>query len=339
MKIVAVMSMRNEVDIIETWVRYYAGKVDHIIITDNLSIDGSGDLVNKLINEGLPVSMEVDNRLGHLQTERVHKMMNRAFIEFQADWILLLDADEFLVPLPGKTFYDILEGLKDNRPLKLAWKTYIPTENDVDDLNVLKRVTYRLENEVNQYYKVMVPAKIGENPKTEIMMGNHSIRKGGKDIKAQDAPSGMFLAHFPVRSMRQVMTKIMVGWLTTLIRPEYAQGDCYHWKLMFDSFIKNEGEAYDNLQNMAVNYLGVTENGESPRLVNCPVDEMLLKYSINYFSDAQCRPFSMFARTAEDIATDYGRMAAEMVAVKSDYEKKDRNVLAFFKKFKNKKEV
>lgn len=309
MKIVAVMSMRNEVDIVESWIRYYTRMVDHVIITDNLSIDGSGDLVKKLIAEGLPVSLEVDNRLGHLQSERMQKMVSRAIIEFEADWVLLLDADEFLIPPTGKTLYDVFDKLKDDRPLNVAWKTYVPSDSDPDEPNVLKRVSHRLESEVRQFYKMMIPAKIGKNTNVVIRMGNHDILIGSKKIKAQDAPPGMFLAHFPVRSKGQISTKIMVGWLSTLVRPEYTEGENYHWKLLFDDFIENGGAASVDLQNMAINYLGAIDAGqEVPEVIDRPIDKGLSDFNIRYSSEATCRPLKMFAKTAEDIALNHGRL-------------------------------
>lgn len=311
MKLVAVVSMRNEVDIIESWARYYARMVDHIIITDNKSIDGSGELVQKLIDEGLPISLETDNRLGHFQAERMQKMMHQALSEFQADWVLLLDSDEFIIPSAGKSLYDIFSEVKNDQPLNLPWKTYIPTESDPEELNVLKRIAHRLEKEVDQYYKVMIPARIGEDPNTIIMRGNHCVRMGQKMMNAQVAPSGTFLAHFPIRSMGQITTKIMVGWLTTVIKPDYVKKEGFHWKLLYDSFVESNGKPFDELENMAINYLGVAAHGHKPRVINSPIDKALSDFSIRYFSEVQYQPFTIFAKTAEDIAYDLGRLAAQ----------------------------
>ena len=329
MKIVAVMSMRNEADIIETWVRYYVKVVDHIIITDNLSVDGSGDILRKLIAEGLPISVEVDNRPTHLQGERMQKMMRHAFFEFEADWVLLLDADEFLIPPAGRTLRDIFSELKKDRLLKVAWTTYIPTESDPDEPNVLKRVSHRLEIEVKRSHKVMVPAKIGKKTKAVIRMGNHGMRMGRQKVKSQKAPSGMSLAHFPVRSKEQLSTNILVGWIASLARPDYTEGQTYHKKILFDDFFKNEGEAFGDLKETAINYFGSEqEEHESPRILYGPIEDSLSDFTIKYSSDSTCAPLKVFARTAEDIALHCGQLNAQVVAIKSSPKAAFKNFLA-----------
>ena len=267
------MLMRNEADIIESWVRYYAKEVDHIIITNNLSVDGSGDLMHKLIAEGLPITLEEDNRHGFLQNERMQKMMRRAFSEFKADWVLLLDADEILIPPAGKTLRETFTALKDDRLLKVPLFTYVPMECDSDEPNVLKRITHRLDNEVTQCNKVMVPATIGRKQKAVIKMGNHNMAMRGRLIKKQDAPLGMYLAHFPVRSKEQLATKALVGWLSLLARPNYNHGDCYHWKNLFDQFFDDKEGAFNDLQDVAINYVRESENkNESPNVISDPIE-------------------------------------------------------------------
>jgi len=329
MKIVAVMMMRNEADVIESWVRYYIGAVDHIIITDHLSVDGSGDLVRKLIAEGLPISLEIENRPGYLQEERMKKMMLRAFFEFEADWVLLLDADEFLIPPAGRPLRYVFNELRNDRPLKVAWTTYIPTESDPDEPNVLKRVTHRLDHEVKQVFKVMIPAKIGREPEAVIEMGSHNMRLGKRKVKLQDAPSGMSLAHFPVRSKEQIASKVMVGWLATLTRPEYCEGQCYHWKLLFDNFLNNERGFSGDLGEIAFHYLGGTkeEKGFS-KVVNGPIEGMLTDFAIRYPSDSTCNPLKLFAQTAEEIALKYGQLNARVALMESSPKTSRRNLLA-----------
>ncbi len=329
MKIVAVMSMRNEADIVETWVRYYVEAVDHIIITDNMSVDGSGDILQELIAEGLPISVEVDNRPAHFQEERMQKMMRRAFLEFEADWVLLLDADEFLIPPAGRTLRDIFGKLKKNRLLKVAWTTYIPTESDPDEPNILKRVSHRLENEVKRSHKVMVPAKIGKKAKAVIKMGNHGMRIGRRRVDTQRAPSGMSLAHFPVRSKEQLATKILVGRIASLARSNYTEGEGYHQKILFDRFFENKGEAFSDLKEMAVNYFGSgKEEHESPRIINGPIEDSLSDFTIKYSSDSICTPLRVFASTAEDIASNCGKLTAQVTTIRSSPKAAFKNFLA-----------
>lgn len=334
MKIIAVMSMRNESDIVESWVRYYVHAVDHVIITNNSSVDGSGELLRKLLAEGLPLTVDVDNRSGFFQEQRMRKMMRRAFFEFQADWVLLLDADEFVVPPRGRTIREVFNELKNDCPIKLAWTTYVPTDTDPDEPNILRRITHRLEYEVKNFYKVMVPAEIGKKRQAVIMMGNHDIRINGKSVTTQDTPSGMYLAHFPVRSKEQLATKILVGWLATLARPNHIKGENYHWKLLFDKIFNGGGEIPDSLENMAINYLGGTEKKSgSSKLIDGAIEETLFNFSIRYDKDSTSDPLKVFARTAEEIASNCGQLSAQLAALQSSPKAAIINALSVFSGF------
>ncbi len=342
MKIVAVMTMRNEADIIESWIRYYYRVADHILITDNLSMDGSDDLVLKLADEGLPISLIRDNRPGHLQQERMEIMMNHAFYDLEADWVLLLDADEFLIPPMGETLRDIFIELNQNQTLKVPWVTYVPTINDPGEPNVLKRVSHRLQKEVKQIYKVMVPVKIGKNKNVLITMGNHDIRIGKKRVKCQEPPSGMVLAHFPVRSRVQISTKILVGWLSTLSSSRHTGGKSYHWKNLFDRIIENKEEAFLDLERAAVNYLGEPiKSDEGQHVVRDPIEDSLSDFTIKYVPASTSDPFKVFAATAEQIATNYGNLSRQVELIRSGSKMGWRNFFTrvgnfFFSKNSNK---
>ena len=55
MKIVSITMVKNEMDIIESFIRYNINIVDEMIILDNGSTDYTLDIINNLIEEGLNI--------------------------------------------------------------------------------------------------------------------------------------------------------------------------------------------------------------------------------------------------------------------------------------------
>ena len=101
--------VRNEADIIETFVRYYLQIIDFMIIIDHLSIDETSVILNKLKAEGAPIEIVKEVRQEFSQSEVTTRQMQWAAQELGADWILLLDADEFLVSDEGPNVRPFLE--------------------------------------------------------------------------------------------------------------------------------------------------------------------------------------------------------------------------------------
>src|ERR1700709_2012931 len=96
MRLVAVSIVKNEADIIEAFVRHTHAWVDHHLIFDHDSTDGTRQILGVLKSEGLPISLFTDDALGNLQQFRSNYLTRIAVEDHGADWVLPLDADEIL---------------------------------------------------------------------------------------------------------------------------------------------------------------------------------------------------------------------------------------------------
>ena len=56
-KLGLITKVKNEADIIEYFLRYHAQFFDSILVIDNGSIDGTYEIINSLIDEGLPIML------------------------------------------------------------------------------------------------------------------------------------------------------------------------------------------------------------------------------------------------------------------------------------------
>jgi glycosyltransferase involved in cell wall biosynthesis len=96
-KIVMTLMVRDEADVIAAMIEHHLAQgVDLIIATDNGSIDGTREILERYAGTG---RVEVHDYLtkDKNQTGVVSAMASRAAVEHHADWVINADADEFFV--------------------------------------------------------------------------------------------------------------------------------------------------------------------------------------------------------------------------------------------------
>lgn len=110
-RIIATMMVRDEIDIVAAMVEHHLDQgIDLLVVTDNASVDGTTEVLEQYAATG---RVELHHDPLHLkqQSKVVTAMARRARTEHQADWVLNLDADEFLIPLdPSMRVRDCLAG-------------------------------------------------------------------------------------------------------------------------------------------------------------------------------------------------------------------------------------
>ena len=111
MRIVGTLMVRDEVDIVAAMVEHHlAQDIDMLIVTDNASADGTTEVLEAYVETGR-VELHHDPVHRKQQGTVVTGMARRARTHHRADWVLNLDADEFMVPVDRSlTLRDALEG-------------------------------------------------------------------------------------------------------------------------------------------------------------------------------------------------------------------------------------
>src|SRR6185312_14137688 len=91
-----VAMVRDEADIVESFVRHNLTVLDGLSIVDHGSSDGTGEILAALAAEGLPVRTTVDTSSDFRQSAVVTRLAREVLAACNPDYLFLLDADEFL---------------------------------------------------------------------------------------------------------------------------------------------------------------------------------------------------------------------------------------------------
>lgn len=271
MKIVAVACVRDEIDIIEAFVRHTLAWVDHLAVLDNGSTDGTSAILEALRAEGLPLDVVSDPTPGKYLSLRLTRLMHEIAIgRHQADWVLPLDADEFVCIPDGGPL--VRPGKHLDRPLQLAWRTYVPAEeDDPAECNPVVRLRYRLAEEGWPFTKVMVPHVLASREDAVITQGSHSVALTGKECPGERVQHAC-LAHFPIRSAGQFLAKTIIGHLQNEIMVSRPPGWAFHHRDNFEALKNNPAAFLKNVTQPAQRYSVPPGQPFEPRLVLDPLD-------------------------------------------------------------------
>ncbi len=300
---VAIATVKNEADIIEAFVRHTLAIVDHMVVLDNKSNDCTLDILHKLASEGLPLDIVEDSSLGKRQAERMTWLMReRALDRHGANWVLPLDADEFVVVTGPRL---IPEGTGSDRPLAIAWRSYVPDDaNPHSSDNPVARITRRLRRENWKWTKVMVPAELARLPDAHLTQGNHELQIGSQVCDANQINSA-YLAHFPIRSPEQFLTKTAINSLQYLVMPERRSDWGWHYRQFFKQLRTNPGELATKFRQAALNYAVPEHIEPQSETVQDPIPYLgtPLRYSAK--SQQPWNALRVLTCYAEDLARRY----------------------------------
>ena len=214
MRVISICCARNEEDIIEAFVRHTLAYCDDLILLENGSDDATPEILRRLKDEGLAVYIITDATIGKVQVDQVNRLVRMAAHDFSADWIISLDADEFLTGPEAATFLPEPDS-EDAVCQKIPMRSYYCTKEDpADVLNPVERITKRLIYEPALaaesklcVYKTTIPGRLARLAGSYIAQGNHVFYMNGIEAPHRVA-AGVWLAHFSLRSPGQYALKL-----------------------------------------------------------------------------------------------------------------------------------
>ena len=95
------------------------------------------------------------------QTIKTNKLLSQAVNEFNADIIVPLDADEFIIASENQNPRKYLEMIEFPEYLSVKWKTYVPTFDNENEKFIPSKITFARED-LGEYRKVILPKELFE---------------------------------------------------------------------------------------------------------------------------------------------------------------------------------
>ena len=74
MKIIAITMVKNEMDVIESFVRHTLTFADELIVCEHRSSDATREILESLRAEGLPMEIETEYRAAHVQEDVMSRL-------------------------------------------------------------------------------------------------------------------------------------------------------------------------------------------------------------------------------------------------------------------------
>lgn len=242
--IAAIGIVKNEMDIIESFVRHTLSFADELLLIDHQSTDKTAEILRALQQEGLPLTVHTSNRVEYAQGDMTTDLLYEAINKHGADLVIPLDADEFLVGTkPGKSIREYLEDLDKELVYKLPWRRYSPYQPDVrrEEFLLARPALGDIYRDAGN--KCIVGAKAVLDNKLQVIQGNHylySVQEGkmvGRDML--DCQT-LEIAHFYWRSSEQFQTKIAVAWPILVSKYSLASIGGGGYRLFHQRLIKGE---------------------------------------------------------------------------------------------------
>ncbi len=205
MNIVAVCMARDEADVIRSTVAHMLDEADAVIVADNLSTDGTREILDELAASSAGRLVVVDDpEPAYRQSEKMTALALRARLDLGADWIVPFDADEWWYSPFGR----IADVLADVAPQWLITPAplfdHVATAEDNPlELDPIRRLCFRRRDR-NPLPKVAARWRAD----LVIDQGNHGATYSGRGTVFDEL---LVVRHFPYRSVDQLVRKVRNG--------------------------------------------------------------------------------------------------------------------------------
>lgn len=253
-RVVAVSMCKDESDVAEGMLRHLADEVDHIIVADNGSIDGTRDILGRLAIE-LPLTVLDDYDPAYYQSRKVSALAELAATDHGAEWILPVDFDELWVAHTDRIRLALHALDKRIRVVPAELLNHFQTAIDVDDPDPFRSMVWRQDK----------PAPLPKvafrwEPGAVVHQGNHGVTLPSARQWAPDARGVLQVRHFPYRSPGQFISKARNG-AAAYAATDMPATEGAHWRAYGDLLDRFGPEGLVNVYREHFYYLSPTDSG------------------------------------------------------------------------------
>lgn len=286
MKLWSFTTVKDEEDIIESFVRYNMNIFDGMVISDNGSNDKTLEILNKLKKEGYNIDILVDESQYFDQVIKRNDLLQYTIKKYHPDFVFPIDADEFVCSTKKSNPRKVIEKLSQHVLYRYRMKNYVVNgKEDENDLFIPTKLKLLRDNEEdkNHSYKCFIPKDIYEQ-NIFLEMGSHKATFIDNDREMpMEYLDDLYIAHYPVRSKFQLINKIVTGRLNNCSLHSREEGFGFHQYEILDEIIKEGTISDDTLYQMSRDY-SILDKSTKYTITESPInlkfcEKLTLKYT------------------------------------------------------------
>lgn len=233
---------KDEADIARSNIEHLlAESVDHLIVADNLSTDGTTEILRSYESQGV-LTYVLDEEVAYYQHTKMDRLAHMAGA-MGATWVLPIDADEIWIGQQGTIAESLATAVEDVQWVEGFY--HIPHSDDPNDTDPVKRMIHRRAGRDCPQSKVC----FRYHRAAQLHMGNHNVDYPGSSTSHDDPRRGRGLVafrEFQYRSFEHFVRKVRNG------KKAYDASDLpescgIHWRqlgAMTDEELEAEWDAY-----------------------------------------------------------------------------------------------
>ena len=223
-RLVMTLLVRNEADVIEGNLRFHLDHgVDFIIATDNASTDGTTEILEEYVRQGVVHLRHESSRVFH-QKAWVNNMGRLACSAFAADLVFHADADELWQPESGCLKAELCFGphidalsvpVKNMMLANRGGAERFPDDIIYEVSSPIVKPVHKVMDEISErsFLLYRYPSKVIYRTRQghlDVVQGNHSVQLPAhvEDFVNQQS-SDIQVLHFPVRGFDQFCKKVI----------------------------------------------------------------------------------------------------------------------------------
>lgn len=261
MKLGVVAMLRNETDIVGMFLQHLDAFFDYAVLMDHGSTDGTDRAIAAACAQRSGWAMWHLEPVGYHQTLFSSYALTHLMQNTDADWVMFLDADEFIQMPDRAALETALANVTDpERVAFLRWHNGVPDRFDARALVPGEAIW--LPPEKSPYGKVIVPRRFfeGRGQEAKLAIGNHGLYYSPENLVPGDWIGD--LVHLPVRSHSQIRTKIVAGVFSIMAQAVRERIQGRHWFKIMDR-MADDSLCDEDLVGIALRY-GMEDTASGP---------------------------------------------------------------------------
>lgn len=200
----AITGVKDEVDVIEDTIMNMLPQVDVIYVNDNMSSDGTREILENLASKHKDLHIFDDNEVAYYQSYKMSALAAKIYEEQgePGSWIIPFDADEIW---RGLSFLDTLPEVENIVRVR-GWDYRPCSLDELGTGHYYTKIGYRESSPISFEPKVAFRYQDG----AVIGQGNHHVGLPGHSSAVVIHPE-ITISHFPIRSFAQFEKKVRNG--------------------------------------------------------------------------------------------------------------------------------